>query len=153
MKQLYSAGIVVFIEQNNEIKYLLLQHTAGHWSFAKGKMEGGETKQKTGLRELKEEAGISADLIPGFEKQFTYQFYDQFRSLVRKTVYFFVGRAHSTAAIVSEEHKAFAWVSFNEAFTLITHDNARDVLCAAHQFIVQHTAQQSSLATQQPHQQ
>jgi len=149
MKQLYSAGVVVFTEQNNEIKYLLLQHTAGHWSFPKGKMEGGETKQKAGLRELEEEAGIGADLLPGFEKQFTYQFYDQFRNLVRKTVYFFVGKAHSIVVTVSEEHKAFAWVPFNEAFTLITHDNARDVLCGAHQFIVQYTTQHANHVKEQ----
>jgi bis(5'-nucleosidyl)-tetraphosphatase len=137
MKQLYSAGVVVFTKQDNEIKYLLLQHAAGHWSFPKGKMEGGETKQQAGLRELQEEAGIGADLMLGFEKQFTYQFYDQFRNLVRKTVYFFVGKAKSTDVIVSQEHKHFAWVPYNEAFTLITHDNARDILCAAHQYIVQ----------------
>jgi bis(5'-nucleosidyl)-tetraphosphatase len=142
MKQLYSAGVVVFTKEQNVIKYLLLQHTAGHWSFPKGKMEGGETKQQAGLRELKEEAGIDADLLPDFEKQFTYQFYDQSRNLVKKTVYFFVGKAQSTDIIVSEEHQGFSWVPFNEAFTLITHDNARDVLCSAHQFIMQQQAHQ-----------
>jgi bis(5'-nucleosidyl)-tetraphosphatase len=141
MKQLYSAGVVVFTQENNEVKYLLLQHTAGHWSFPKGKMEGGETKQQAGLRELKEEAGIDADLLPGFEKQFTYQFYDQTRSLVKKTVYFFIGKACATDIVVSEEHQGFAWIPFNEAFTMITHDNARDVLCSAHQYIVQYYLQ------------
>jgi 8-oxo-dGTP pyrophosphatase MutT (NUDIX family) len=104
-------------------------------------MEGGETKQQAGLRELKEEGGINADLLPGFEKQFTYQFYDQTRSLVKKTVYFFIGKAHATDIVVSEEHQGFAWIPFNEAFTMITHDNARDVLCSAHQYIVQHYLQ------------
>lgn len=143
MKQLYSAGVVVFSNENNNIKYLLLQHTAGHWSFPKGKMEGGETKKQAALRELEEEAGIDADLIPGFEKQFTYQFYDQTRNLVKKTVYFFVGQAENTHIKISQEHQSFTWVEYNDAFTLITHDNARDVLCSVHSFITQYLHKES----------
>jgi mutator protein MutT len=148
MKQLYSSGVVVFAEQEGEVKYLLLQHIAGHWSFPKGKMEGGETKQQAGLRELQEEAGIDAELLPGFEKRFTYQFYDTHKNLVKKTVYFFVGRASGSEIKLSEEHQHFAWVPFNEAFTLVTHDNARDVLCSAHQFITNFVNTKKQVQTQ-----
>lgn len=37
----------------------------GPWSFAKGKVDKGETKEKAALREVKEEIGIVAEIIPG----------------------------------------------------------------------------------------
>lgn len=52
MEHIYSAGIITYTTDNNETSYLLLHYNAGHWDFPKGKMEPGETKQETALREL-----------------------------------------------------------------------------------------------------
>ena len=76
MKREFSAGVVVFSMRNKTIEYLLLHYASGHWDFPKGHIEKGETKQETALRELKEEAGMSAQLCEGFEDSFEYFFKD-----------------------------------------------------------------------------
>src|SRR5260221_14596308 len=93
MKLLFSAGIIVYRIEDDQIEYLLLQYNAGHWDFAKGKIEKGETKEEAALRELDEETGLSAEIQPTFEETFSYIFHDYDKQLAQKTVYFFVGQA------------------------------------------------------------
>ncbi len=135
MKQQYSAGVVLFKMNNSEPHFLLLQYLSGHWGLAKGKIEGGETKHQAALRELHEETGLTAEIIPGLEKRFEYQFYDQTKTFVKKTVYFFVAQAHEGEVKLSREHTDFVWVPFNDAIVKVTHDNVRNVLYAAKDFI------------------
>ncbi len=37
----------------------------GPWSFPKGRIDEGESKEKTALREVEEEIGIVAEIVPG----------------------------------------------------------------------------------------
>ncbi len=136
MKQVYSAGIIVYRIENNAPEYLLLRYGAGHWDFAKGKIEEGETKEQAALRELHEEAGISADIESGFEENLSFIFYDYDKQLAQKTVYFFVGLALSTDVTLSHEHTDYAWLPYKEALEQLTYENAKKVLKKAHK----HTA-------------
>lgn len=136
MKHLYSAGIIVYRIENETVKYLLLQYAAGHWDFAKGKMENGETKEQAALRELHEEAGITATIEPGFEESFSYIFHDYDKRLAQKTVYFFIGPATTTDITLSHEHINYNWLPYKEALKQLTYDNAKKVLKKAHKHIM-----------------
>ena len=135
MKFLISAGVVVFRMHNNVREYLLLHYLSGHWDFAKGKMEEGETKPETALRELQEEANISAKLFDGFQEQLSYMFKYK-GELTKKTVYFFVGEAVGDDIKMSREHKGYLWLPYQEAHARLTFKNAKEVLEKAEQFIV-----------------
>src|SRR5665647_371337 len=88
-----SAGIVVYYKDNDRIEYLVLQYGAGHWDFAKGKLEEGETKIDAAIRELQEETSLTGvDIKPGFEESLIYRFKDFKGHMVEKTVHFFVGK-------------------------------------------------------------
>ncbi|MGB8367087.1 MAG: NUDIX domain-containing protein, partial [Candidatus Babeliales bacterium] len=91
MKQEYSAGIVLFLKENNNIEYLLLHYYDSHWDFPKGKIDPGETKQQTAHRELLEETGLEAILKSTFEESISYIFCNREKQKTKKTVYFFVG--------------------------------------------------------------
>ena len=134
MKLVFSSGIVVFRQNNTAREYLLLHYQRGHWDFAKGKIEKGETKQEAALRELKEEAGISASIIDGFEQQLFY-FFNEKGDLIKKTVYFFVGEGESGEITVSHEHQGYAWLPYNKALERLTFKNAQDVLEKAEAFL------------------
>lgn len=95
MKYQYSAGIIIYKKENNEILYLLLRYGAGHWDFPKGKIEAGETKQEAALRELKEETNLTAQIDDNFEETIQYVFTDYDKKVTQKTVYFFTGQATS----------------------------------------------------------
>jgi len=128
MKHLVSAGIVVYRLVDGVIEYLLLRYAAGHWDFAKGKKEPGENNYQTAMRELQEEAGITATLLDGFEESFEYIFNNYDGNLAKKTVYFFVGKAEDSYVTLSCEHTEFAWLPYDAALKKLTHANAKELL-------------------------
>lgn len=135
MKKEYSAGIVVF-SQDDVREYLLLHYASGHWDFAKGHMEKGETKEETAMRELQEEAGISAEIIPGFQDTFDYFFKSaQSHELIHKTVYFFAGRTAQKRITLSHEHIGYEWLPYKQALERLTYKNAQQLLKEVEKFL------------------
>lgn len=137
MKKQTSAGIVVYYSSDNKIEYLLLQYAAGHWDFAKGKLEEGETKLEAARRELKEETGLTEiEILPDFEESLSYIFRDFRGKPIEKTVTFFVGHIDEKRDItLSREHQGFIWLEYEQAVTRLTYSNAREVLIRAHDFL------------------
>ena len=140
-----SCGVVVFRDcekENGEMhrEYLLLRYPEGHWDFAKGHVEEGESEKETAHREFTEETGIDElKIIDGFREHITYEFYANFDNLkgwIRKTVVFFVGETHACAVTeLSHEHHDYDWLSEEEALKKITFDNAREIFENAVTFI------------------
>jgi 8-oxo-dGTP pyrophosphatase MutT (NUDIX family) len=138
MKHLYSAGIIVYRIENEQLEYLLLQYGAGHWDFAKGKIEEGETKEEAALRELREETSLSAEIEPHFEETFSFIFHDYDKQLAQKTVYFFVGKAIHHKVVLSPEHIDYVWLPYKKALEKLTYDNAKKVLKKAYKYTKAH---------------
>lgn len=139
MRELISAGVVIYRVNNNLIEYLLLHHIVGHWDFAKGKIEAGETKEEAALRELFEETGLHTELDPGFLDSISYNFVDRSGTPIKKTVYFFLGRVNNEQQVMlSHEHKDFVWLPYGKAYNKMTFDTARQVLEKADESIKLH---------------
>jgi bis(5'-nucleosidyl)-tetraphosphatase len=134
MKLQFSAGIITYIQHNHEIEYLLLHYPGGYWDLPKGKMEKGESKEETALRELHEETGLTADIKTGFEVALAYTF-KQAGELVSKEVYFFVGQVHSKEIKLSYEHRGYVWLPYKKALKQLTFKNAQDALIKADEFL------------------
>jgi bis(5'-nucleosidyl)-tetraphosphatase len=122
-----SAGIVVYCIKDYEFQYLILHYVSGHWDLAKGKLEPGETKMQAAARELQEETGLTAQIIPGFEESLSYMFKERGK-MVKKTVTFFVGKTHEQAIRLSREHQGYLWVPFEKAYTKLTYNNAKELI-------------------------
>jgi bis(5'-nucleosidyl)-tetraphosphatase len=137
MRHLESAGIIVYRKNNSDISYLLLQYLHGHWDFVKGKLEPGENRREAALRELQEETGITVvTLEPNFSKSLSYVYTERDGIVTKKTVHFFVGRVTDTHITLSSEHVDYTWLPLEDALQQLTFKNARDVLTAAHEFIL-----------------
>jgi len=135
MKTMQSAGVVVYTLTEGIPHYLLLHNAKGHWDFAKGNIEKGEDRQTSALRELQEEAGITAMVHDGFEYSYSYFLIDYEGKKAYKTVYFFVGQAKSTEVKLSHEHDDFVWLPLDEAVKKVTFREGQDLLKEAHTFI------------------
>lgn len=129
-----SAGIITFYKKDNEILYLVLHYLSGHWDLPKGKLEPGETKMQAAHRELHEETGLHADIIPGFEESLVYTFRERGK-LINKTVTFFVGQASQQNIRLSREHQGYLWLPYEDACKKLTYMNAQEILTHAHDFI------------------
>ncbi len=134
MKEQVSAGIITFYIKNEVPHFLLLHYPHGHWDLPKGKIEEGESKETAALRELKEETGLTAQIIDGFEKKLEY-FFKQNGELIKKTVYFFIGQVLFGEITLSDEHIGFEWLPCEQALKRLTFENAKEVLKQAHDFL------------------
>ena len=125
MKKEKSCGAVIYKFEEDEIFVLLLKHNLGHWSFAKGHVEAGETEVETAKREVKEEVGLDIEIDDSFRIMVSYNPYPD----VLKDVIYFPATATSSKIVVQEEEIALAkWVNLSDAFNMITYDNDKKVL-------------------------
>ncbi len=81
----FSAGGVV-IKEKREV--LLIKNPSNIWTFPKGHIEKGETKEQAALREVKEETNIDAEIVD-YLGEISY-FFTWGGVKVYKTVYFFL---------------------------------------------------------------
>lgn len=130
-----SAGAVVFIHSGAEPEYLLLHYTSGHWDFAKGNIEAGETERQAAVREIREETCITdIEFIEGFTQKISYR-YRRSRRLVDKEVTLFLARTKTRDVVISHEHIGFTWKKYDDAVKLLTYKNAKNLLAAAQNFL------------------
>lgn len=138
----HSAGIIVYhVDQFNQRAYLLLHYISGHWDFPKGKLETQETEEEAALRELYEETGLIATIMPNFKQSLSYIFKNRDGKIISKDVSFFVGPTNTQNITLSAEHVGYRWLPFKEALAQLTFKNAQHILKLADQFVTAHHAQ------------
>lgn len=126
-----SFGIIPYVIEDEQIKYLIIHHQKGHWAFPKGHAEENETPLETASRELLEETGITAsDINPDQTFIERYVFTDpKTKKLINKKVTFFLGKAETTTVkIQDEELQGYAWVTLDEAMDLATFNQAKQLI-------------------------
>lgn len=110
-----SCGVIPFRDTTRGPELLLILQSNGCWSFPKGHMERGESEEQTALRELQEETGLEAALVPGFKERIAYPM-DRNRI---KQVILFLGRVTGEPVLTEPETFAFRWVTPKEAKALL----------------------------------
>lgn len=134
-----SVGAVVFREEDAKRLYLLLHYPSGHFDFAKGHMESGETEEMTLRRETEEETGIR-DLTV-FPKRISIRYFYAAKGNERekrlkhrrgiwifKQVCFYPAQTETRDIRISHEHTGFVWLPYEAALARVTFANARRVL-------------------------
>ncbi len=130
-----SCGAVIYNNNQEKTRYLLLNYTAGHWDFVKGNVEPNETEKQTVTREMMEETGITdAQFIDGFRESINY-FYRRQGLTINKEVVFYAIEAHTEEVKISFEHVGYVWLDYQHAMEKLTFKNAKDVLLKAHDFL------------------
>ncbi|GIW66901.1 MAG: diadenosine 5'5'''-P1,P4-tetraphosphate pyrophosphohydrolase [Candidatus Parcubacteria bacterium] len=134
MRKEISAGVIIFY-QDKKMKsreYLLLKYLGCHWDFPKGHIEIHETPEQTAIREVKEETNLNIKILKGFQKTITYNFKNKGEFIIKDVIYF-LGRSYSQKVILSEEHKGYVWLNYQEALRLITFN--KKLLIEAEKFL------------------
>lgn len=134
-----SVGAVVFRTKEGRRLYLLLHYPSGHFDFAKGHIEDGETEVMTLRRETEEETGISDLKVFPCRTNIRY-FYvakgnereKRLRSKrgiwIFKQVHFYPAETQTQDIKISHEHIGSVWLPYEEALAKVTFGNAKRVL-------------------------
>ena len=127
-----SCGVVLV----NYGTVLLLQYPQGHWDLPKGHVEEDDAdRTSTMRRELAEETGIqSVTLLNGFEERSEYTFRHKGK-LKQKQVYWYIAETEEMDVTLSHEHRGYLWLDWDQALETITHDETRNVVKLAQQFV------------------
>ena len=128
-----AAGFVLFRSSAQGVQYLLLRHRGeDYWAFPKGKLEPGEDDLGAAVREVGEETNIRRIRpVDGFCEISRYRFARNGRT-VDKTVVYYLGEALDAVVTLSGEHTDYRWTPHEEALDVLTYDESRRVLEAAH---------------------
>jgi 8-oxo-dGTP pyrophosphatase MutT (NUDIX family) len=132
-----SAGGIVYRADAGQAVFLLIRDSYQNWGFPKGHLEPGEQPAAAALREVTEETGLS-DLSIRSEID-TIDWFFRFRGqLIHKVCHFFLMETAETTTCPqrAEGITACRWMRFEEAESLISYANARDVLRRAHEMLI-----------------
>lgn len=111
----YSAGAFIFLKErgSSAFKLLLLKKSNGEYDIPKGHIEKGESSEQAAVREIREETGIHATLLPYFHSDTKY-FFRKGKKTILKHVRFFLVEAEDDRVKISFEHKSHAWLDPND---------------------------------------
>jgi len=131
-----SAGGVVFRLDDGQPMYLLIRDSYQNWGFPKGHLEAGELPEAAAIREVSEETGLSDLAIRASLDQIDWYF--RFRGqLIHKVCHFYLMETAESATSPqrAEGITACRWSGFAGAHSLVSYDNARQVLRRAREML------------------
>lgn len=128
----YSAGAILYTYINNDVHYLLIKDFHNNWGFPKGHLENDETYIEAALREIKEEVGIDADIISDYNKELVYIMPN---GIEKHSLYYIGKYANQVPSKQLEEVQEIKLLKYDDAYSLLTFDNMKEVLMDANNFI------------------
>lgn len=124
-------GVIVYYKSKRTLKFLILKHKKGHWSFAKGHSEKGESPLQTAKRELKEEAGIKNVKFVSekvlLNEKYTFK-KKSGRNVYKSVDYFIAGVNSDEVKIDFDEIMDYRWRSLNQSEKLLTYKLSQKTL-------------------------
>lgn len=128
-----SCGAVLYYTKQGRRIFLLVN--SHYYGFPKGHVEEGETEKETALREIKEETGISAEILDGFRETVNYHLANG----NSKEVVFFVARYENQRYTVNhDELVGITLATYERALHLLNHPDTKNVLKDANKWLNEH---------------
>lgn len=124
----HAGGIVSRLDGNNP-DYLIVRSSTDktHWVFPKGHIEPDESSETTALREVREEAGVKAEIISSIGES---EFIKGGESV--KVIYFLMRYKNLTD---SDEDRETKWCTYQIASEVLSFEDTKRLLKIAHESV------------------
>lgn len=124
----FLVSVIVLRQMGDGWRVLLMRRTqslVGEWCQVAGGIEQGETAWQAGLRELREETGLTP--VRFYSADICEQFYEADRDAITMAPVF-VAYVETDQVQLNEEHSEFTWMSFDAAIDAVPFAGQRHVL-------------------------
>lgn len=128
-----SCGAIVYKKENDELKFLLVYQSNGHYSFPKGHVEEGETEIETATREIKEETNLEVEVDTNFRYVISYLV--ESRNVNKDAVYFVAIPKTFDLKNQEGEIAECSWNTYEEVLNKLEFDNLKEVFENAYNYI------------------
>lgn len=128
----YSAGAVLFCKIGQVRHYVLVTELSGNTGLPKGHVEGGESNEETALREIMEETGLTAWIVPGFGGEIVYP---QGKGMLKHFTYFLAEFDPQDPVISGPDVKALL-LPYEQALRKLSFADVRVILRKAEETLV-----------------
>lgn len=130
-----SCGALVFTREDGEIRYVIQRSLEGVYGFPKGHMEPGETEEETALREIREEAGLTVRLIPGYRETVEYPLPKK-PGTMKRVVYFLAEYENQPLVPQPEEIMSAVLMEYEDAMVVLPYEYQKRMLARARDLLV-----------------
>jgi 8-oxo-dGTP pyrophosphatase MutT (NUDIX family) len=129
-QSLSHAGGVVYRQCDGQTEVLLVgaRPEPHDWVFPKGHIESGETAAEAARREVREEAGVEAELLTALDDL-------EFTTAAGKHVRVRYFLMRFIRGVRSEEERPSLWCSFGDAARLVPYEDTRAMLRRAESLV------------------
>ena len=135
-----SAGGVTFRARGDGFDVAIIRTHEGRWQLPKGWIEDGEPPEMTAVREVREEAGVDAEVVAplGTIEYWYRSTYDPEPARVHKFVQVFLLRYLGGSTDDHDDEVTEArWASIDDALDLLSHKDERDMVERARDLLAQ----------------
>jgi len=125
VKKEFSCGAVLYTVIDGKREYVLIMEPNGSYGFPKGHRRRNETEIDCALREIKEETGIDANILPNFKRTIKYPVSN--RSL-KEVIYFVANYENQTLDPVDKNILQAKTYDLESALSLLKFPQIKDIL-------------------------
>lgn len=125
-----AGGVVVKLDDRRSYVLLIKPHNRNRWQLPKGTIDSGETSEVAAAREVREEGGVTADVL---ERLSPIKFFYQMNGKKYiKTVDFYLMMYRSGSPIDHDDEVDDArWFPAQQALATLTFESEREVVATA----------------------
>lgn len=126
------AGGIVYRRINHQIEYLLVTSNSNkeRWIFPAGHVEAGETHEMAALREVGEEAGVTAKIVADCG-DFQY-YWNRNNQKISLNTHLFIMEYLQTQ-VINPEGRAVKFFRYEEILKLHLWDESKEIIKKAHE--------------------
>ncbi|MCJ7804191.1 NUDIX domain-containing protein, partial [Patescibacteria group bacterium] len=128
VKREFSAGGIVFRSEPEGILWLVVKPTGNErWRLPKGEIEKGESSVAAAKREVREEAGVEAEVLGKIGDEKFFFVWDK-QKILKTVVFYLMKYTQEASQGFNFETEAIDWLKFKEAKKRLAFEKEIDLL-------------------------